>query len=537
MSQEYSSSNPFRRKGTPATATSPPLDLIPVVDSRVDEQTDAADSQSVDAPKKLAKKVRVQSPHPPSPSSLDTPSTIVGGDDSTYDRAPTPSQQDDDPFENALSDTSSEENDNKSLPAPPNPFAKTLETMEPSKRDTTTAKSSAAHTGRPSLDVEAFKRLLMTGNLGPGISTRPNAPQPHLHHALGDGGSSTDASSLSRNSIFEPVHDQHLDSPSTPHDISEAEDDRRGLDTMPSTDGRKKPLPPSSRHGKLIKVELRDDPTNSPTIPISSPLSSSRRSTGPAQARVSPSSSLVPSPSDLNKPLPPAPARTSHDSDRQSIFDLESAGKIPEPPSPPQSIRRKTPPPPPLTRRHSQRVPEPRTTRADVERLSSSVIEETRDQGTPGIYSTDTATGGASPRPDNTRAPPPPPSRRPASIRGLVNLSSSASSSSLPMSLPTSIPARGSSLREKPQSVVMDVGTNKRASLFPPPPPPPRNSDTSRRTSGENSRKSWDSTRKGSEASSILEEKYEKRPDIMADLTKLQQEIDALRAKGKKSVS
>jgi hypothetical protein len=73
--------------------------------------------------------------------------------------------------------------------------------------------------------------------------------------------------------------------------------------------------------------------------------------------------------------------------------------------------------------------------------------------------------------------------------------------------------------------------------MNPPPPPPPRNSDISRRTSGENSRKSWDSVRRGSEASSVQEERYEERPDILADLTKLQREIDALRARGDRSVS
>jgi hypothetical protein len=537
MSQEYASSNPFRRKGASSASASTALESPPTVDNRAFQQAEATTSQPADATRKPAKKVRVQSPHPPSPSSLDTPSTIVGDDDSIYNRVPTPGQQDDDPFDNALSDASSEESDDKPSQAPPNPFKKTLETMENSKREPTISKTNAATAGRASLDVEAFKRLLMTGNAGPGVSTLSTTPMPHLHHGLGDGGSSTDASSLSRHSIFEPVHEQHLDSPSTPHEISEPEDDRRGVDILSPADSRKKPLPPSSRHGKLIKIELRDDPSSMPTVPISNQQSSDRSSTGGAQSISSPSSSIMRTPTDLNKPLPPAPERTSHDSDRQSIFDLESAGKVPEPPSPPQSIRRKTPPPPPLTRRYSQRLPDARAVRADTERLATSVEEEAQNQGISNITTIDPTTSGGAPRSDSGRAPPPPPSRRPASIRGSIYQTSSTSSSSLPVLSPTVIPVRGSSLRERPQSVVIDAGTNKRASMNPPPPPPPRNSDTSRRTSGENSRKSWDSVRRGSQASSVQEDRYEERPDILADLTKLQREIDALRARGDRSVS
>jgi hypothetical protein len=73
--------------------------------------------------------------------------------------------------------------------------------------------------------------------------------------------------------------------------------------------------------------------------------------------------------------------------------------------------------------------------------------------------------------------------------------------------------------------------------MIPPPPPPPRLGDASRRTSGEHSRRSGESMRKGSETSSIQEERNEERPDILADLSKLQREIDALRAKGEKSVT
>jgi hypothetical protein len=553
MSQDYSSSNPFRRKGASSASSSVPLEPCPVIDNLAYQQTEAASPQSIHLPKKAAKKVRVQSPPPPSPSRFDSPSTIVEDDDST-DRPPTPIPRDDDPFGSTISDTSEEEGANKLLQAPPNPFQKTLETMEPSKRDAAISRTNVTNTGRASLDVDAFKRLLLTGNAAPGVSIVPSASLSHPHHTLGDGGSSTDASSLSRHSIFEPVQEPHLDSPSTPHETSEPEDDGRGPDLPSSANGRKKPLPPSSRHGKLIKIELRDEPSTATAAAVTKPQSQARDSAH-GQSFSSPSSAIS-SPTDLNKPLPPAPARASYDSDRESIFDREAVGKAPEPPSPPHSIRRKTPPAPPLTRRHSQRVADSRMARPDKERLSPSVEEETANQTPPTIQSTasiDPTTSETRPRSDSGRVPPPPPSRRPASIRGSMYQSSSASSSSLPVSSPTLLPARNSSSRDRPQSAVMDTSTNKRASMIPPPPPPPRLGDVSRRTSGEYSRRSGESVRKrsgesvrkrsgesvrkGSETNSIQEGRNEERPDILADLSKLQREIDALRAKGERSVT
>jgi hypothetical protein len=518
MSKDHSS-NPFRRKGASSPGLPTFLEPLPVADHRVYQQHEPAGTQSIELPPKSVKKVRVQSPPPQSPASLDSPSTIVDENDSIYNRAPTPIQRDDDPFESIVSDTSEEEGFRKPSQAPPNPFQKTLETMGYSTQEVTTSRTKVPPTGRASLDVEAFKRLLMTGSAGPGISTLPAASAAHLHHGLGDGGSSTEASSSSRHSIFEPVQEIHQESPGTPHEISESEDDRRGADIPSSFHGRKKPLPPSSRHGKLIRVELREDPSTTATVPI-------------ANHRLS----LVsrPSATDLNKPLPPAPARASHDSDRESIFDLESAGKVPEPPSPPYSIRRKTPPEPPLTRRHSQRLPDYRTRRADRERLAPSVEEEALNQRSESISSGDPQSSGVRSHPDSGRAPPPPPSRRPASIFGSIHQSPSPNMSSAPITSPTLLPTRASSSQERPSSVVMDATANKRASTLPPPPPPPRQGDSSRRTSGENSRKSGESASKGSERSSIQEEE---RPDILADLTKLQREIDALRARGDRNVS
>jgi hypothetical protein len=113
------------------------------------------------------------------------------------------------------------------------------------------------------------------------------------------------------------------------------------------------------------------------------------------------------------------------------------------------------------------------------------------------------------------------------------------------ISLPAPPPSRGSSRAGRPPSVLsMDLSSDKRASMAPPPPPPPprhgrristdaHSPGESRRTSGEHPRRSIESARRGSVSSSIREEEWLEsnvgRPDIMADLSALQREIDALR--------
>jgi hypothetical protein len=117
------------------------------------------------------------------------------------------------------------------------------------------------------------------------------------------------------------------------------------------------------------------------------------------------------------------------------------------------------------------------------------------------------------------------------------------------ISLPAPPPSRGSSRAGRPPSVLsMDLSSDKRASMAPPPPPPSRHGrrvstdahspGESRRTSGEHPRRSIESARRGSASSSIREEKWLEsnvgRPDIMADLSALQREIDALRTQSER---
>jgi hypothetical protein len=116
------------------------------------------------------------------------------------------------------------------------------------------------------------------------------------------------------------------------------------------------------------------------------------------------------------------------------------------------------------------------------------------------------------------------------------------------VSLPPPPPSRGTSGAGRPPSVLsMDLSNEKRVSMAPPPPPPrhgrrisidAQSPGQSRRTSGEHPRRSIESARRGSASSSIREEESlgsnVGRPDIMADLSALQREIDALRLQSEK---
>ncbi|KAL2063918.1 hypothetical protein VTL71DRAFT_4412 [Oculimacula yallundae] len=532
MSAAPQSSNPFRRK-TPTTlpsamSTRPSTNTYASSQYR-DQSQENGSLEQIAIPKKVTKKVRVQSPPPPSPSTPSIPdsASTVGEDSYTTDGRPPspPVPRAEDPFDSVTSDISEDEGSGIPSKAPANPFSRTLDTMEHPEREATMSNPAPniAQAGKPSLDVEAFSRLLMTGNAG--LATPPAQPAvpSHVAHALGDGGSSTDASSISRQSIFEAVQGPLPESPRTSHEISETEDDRRGLISEPSAATRKKPPPPSSRHGKLIKVELRDEGTSSALQSPPTPGSITSQHYFSSSPR---------SQTDLNKPLPPAPTRASHDSDRESVFDKESAGKTPEPPSPSSSIRKKNPPAPPLARRHSQMISDSKLTR-DPTRLSLKPEEET---------SRSYVEENRRPSADSIKAPPPPPSRRPGSIRGSSHAGLTSPST---VSLPPPPPARGSSRSfsgGKPPSILsLDLSSaSKRTPAMAPPPPPPRHSrrsmevqspTNSQRPSGEYLRQSSESARRGSQQEAPLEisEQPPNKHDILADLSKLQREIDALR--------
>ncbi|KFY07142.1 hypothetical protein V491_08554, partial [Pseudogymnoascus sp. VKM F-3775] len=191
-----------------------------------------APTKNIDKP---VKHVRVQSPPPSSPEDAieDKPHTALPQGDEGHALGH-------DPFESIASDESSDDNDEEIPPisgvrndgrAPMNPFSKTLATLEGTEGKKPASEAPPTGTAKAAMDVESFKRLLMTGNSG--IKASESLPTPPTQPAQGGptDGSSTEASSVSRHSIFENIQENLPESPRTSHEASDADDDRRRLQT------------------------------------------------------------------------------------------------------------------------------------------------------------------------------------------------------------------------------------------------------------------------------------------------------------------
>ncbi|KAK3319936.1 hypothetical protein B0T19DRAFT_275127 [Cercophora scortea] len=631
---------------------------------------------------KVVKKVRVQSPPPSSPESAGVPDRYppIGHDD---DDSTSSSGDDDDdvtsqdPFGNVLPiDPASEAAALDGLPQltshgpPPNPFQKTLKDMEVGP-GVSTQSPNTTPAARGTMDVDAFRRLLLTGQAGGlGISqpapSNPSVPpaqlSPHPTTPAADGASVTDASSISRQSIFDATYPVQ-DTPRTSHEASEPEpeSDQRGLLSNslpkippPPITARRKPPPPSSRHGKLIKLELGQAPNQAPTRDgIARPMSSSSLSSQMGQAvtspLVSPPAQPQSPPSDVNKPLPPAPSRFSPDGVAESIFDREAAGKVPEmeidldtvamppprPPTPPShshaasSTAATAPHPPKKPAPPPRRQPHGRSDSKLSTITSSSPAPQPEDPDPLRRSSMDSTRSHSSSLRINIHAPAPPPPRRsshmPRSANSFVSpssvsLSSIASgstaerspseapelspvaASSLPGELsksspgvttpgvgnplhgitstpesfyahshsaaalnhpklaPPPPPARNPSVRAKRPTSASSfdaasrrmVGKGKEAGassapIAPPPPPRLRRSSrgsldgpgAARRASGESVRVISEALAEepgsgAEEVTAVVESTAPVANDILADLDKLQREVDALRGQFEK---
>ncbi|KAI9837843.1 MAG: hypothetical protein M1819_006777 [Sarea resinae] len=460
------------------------------------------------------------------------------------------------------------------LGTPANPFENTLATLEQPRRGSSSAKekrmsAQVTSAGRPkqgpqraSLDVDAFKRLLLTGKPVQPVHGTPATPPTQINSQLGilgDNSSGTDTSSISRQSIFEPIAEAQADTPRTSHEISPSDDEQQRLLGEASADkGRKKPPIPKLRHGKPIKgnipqiVSFTDPAFDPPSFEQS--LSSNSRHTSSTGSRRSRS--------DLNKPLPPPPLSTSSTlaSEEGLAGDADEEGARL---SSPTSARRKRAPTPPLARRHSQlRNSKPPLSRSNSARLSPRPEEVASET------SSDTTIGR--PASMNKPPPPPPPSRRPGVDQSrslssvptvsIMAVSSHTTSRTLDSysglsKAPAPPPARTVSGSSTKRSTRASSVSSSSSMTVPPPVPPPRKrgsskgsidspsmlSSEARRFSGESRRSSHDQSRRGStflqpgeqdtpfSESPPTEESEEK--DVLADLSALQREVDALRGR------
>ncbi|CBX98100.1 predicted protein [Plenodomus lingam JN3] len=146
---------------------------------------------------------------------------------------------------------------------PANPFSRTLASLEPQTQETASADDGRTGTEkqttsnkRATLDVESFKNLLLTGKPTP----RPSAQSPQTSVAPNtlsapqlESGSSTDTSSISRQSLYESAQETHQETPRTSYEMPESEEDESMGLVSEVKKGKKKPPPaPKHRHGKLV---------------------------------------------------------------------------------------------------------------------------------------------------------------------------------------------------------------------------------------------------------------------------------------------
>ncbi|KAM0277069.1 hypothetical protein ACHAQH_006077 [Verticillium albo-atrum] len=523
------STNPFRKKSAAAAASDRPS--IPKATSSaafLQSITTSTDSDGTATPplkQKVVKRVRVQSP-PPSPGGMPNPPVVPGYSDDDHD--------DKDPFESRFP---ANPDNMGALPeaAPLVAANRGAETSFEDKSDQDVAHDLEAATtasapGKGALDVNAFQRLLLTGQSGAEATVPPTA-------------------SLQNDDTFSPApidrthetnHDDARPTPPTSH---------RGTLVPPGP--RKPPPPPSSRHGRSIKPQYLEEAS------LARPSSSSSSLSSPKPR----------SPSDVNKPLPPAP-RSRVTDETEDIFAREAAGKVPEheellhTPEPAPSSGRKPTPAPPPRRGHA---------RAESKQMPASNAAPLHDDEAQPRSSVDSQRS-RSESIRNRDVPAPPPPRRPVTVsRASSSLPSLASPTSpfsdaenTPFEAPRSLdvsaadqgpkispppppPARKASTR-RPQPRDPDAA-NKRAvsgekeNHIAPPPPPPRQRGSSKGSMdapGASQRTSLDSVRvftppahdhhnKGTIAEESGDGALKEGQSILADLDALQREVDALR--------
>jgi hypothetical protein len=371
------------------------------------------------------------------------------------------------------------------------------------------------------LDVDAFTRLLLTGDAGTQPETTTSSKgdfsnQPHF-----DSGLASDSSSMSaidtppgpRPSI-EPRLGAAVSTPSTSHETSTSEaDEMRSASQSRSISEEKKPKPPppKTRHGKLINPEGLPPARSAEALPSSS-LSHLQRS--PSETSISVSS-------EHRSSLPSPPLVKSSPTLSDDTGMMDEASPLKRAPS-----QLKKPPTPPLTRRHSQ--------------MKHSSKAPFRDH--PRRISLPPAGLGlqvAGPTSPGLKNPPRPPSRRHDKSLSVVQSEAFAQPKS-PLSRDPSTPwsfslsedsetgapsppLRIPSVKRTPPASVT-TGSN-----MPPPPPPPRRMRASSKSStGSAYAPSMQSDREDERGDETLPH-LSNASDILADLTRLQKEVDDLR--------
>ena len=434
---------------------------------------------------------------------------------------------------------------------PANPFRRTLASLGTENRPSPMNQGSEGRSmevgskaTRPHYDVEDFKKLLLTGEKG-GSEVNGAVPPPVSFQSVTyDSSSNTDASSISRHSIFEPVSGPVQETPRTSHESVLSDDERQRLVGGISTASEKnKPVTPRHRHGKLVKTNAPQTVSfEDPTISFPDSATTSMEPVDELMTEISSKADKPLSPLTSLPNTQPSPQDPVKSTDNE-IRNIYSASE--EPPSS-DTAQKRSPPPPPLSRRHSQ--------------LRAKYLASNPERSTPITEEAAAESGSISQMPPTagSKAPPPPPPRRAGLVRGHSSTSISTGASSTPISDQSSthdvstrsprprppVPVNRSpsvSLVKRPnQAESIPVS----APIAPPPPPPPphrrRGSSQSSYTPSQLSGHHAERIRSDSGASSIshlamttVSPSGEGKKDVMADLSALQREVDELRGKFK----
>ncbi|KAL2151307.1 hypothetical protein VTH82DRAFT_6405 [Thermothelomyces myriococcoides] len=552
--QSLSSNNPFRRKLVSSAPAAPPaavprfadFDESPGPTVGVEPDLPRADlfrhqlqslSGSAQPPPetsfrklKVVKKVRVQSP-PSSPSS--SPEGDSSAEDSGSISHNDESRDNGDPFERASSSTDSEdvsdgeEDDDDPQPlsahrTPPNPFEKTLKDLNAAESaESEQAVPDQTSKSRGVLDVDAFGRLLLTGQAGVAAPSQVTSPSDeHAKHPPGldnNGATARDSSSASRSPTSGSLQVAQ-DSPQPSRETSGhvGQNDRRGsgssvqsstlpnVQTTPPPHPKRKPPPPSSRHGKLINP----GPTG---VAVDS-----KQIAGGTQAPpvASPDRRVVTTTTGLTPTSPPSPHSTqrslssaSQESPVDEASEIQPGPNIvasPRPPTPPNASHAKVtgtqpskkPAPPPRRQPHGRSESKTTTTSNTVSTAQHDDSESTRRSSIDSTKSRSSSSVRV-----GMQAPAPPPPRRPShTSRGSISSSgvpppppTAPSEDGGPTVLlgapvvpspPTISDSPGSSGSSTPAPAVTAPGTTTTTSSssststtkpVPPPPPPARN--------------------------------------------------------------
>ena len=562
-----SGTNPFRRKDNPTASLSQPDAVIagsdaveragirfPPIDTGKEIVSYTASNQSmcsqfIDVPKSTkTKTVRIISPHysrsqddggisnisSPPPQGFDSPSPDPISPPSLGSSSPadpfsaqsdegTSADDDEDLRRNTIANTASvgahsyvslEAPLNLSRKAPALQFGADAATSE---HDDNSQGTSAQSASRPHYDVDAFKRLLLTGEKPEADKTVPG--KPPVGSQGGDGSSNTDtSSSVSRQPISEPHHSTFQESPRTSTDIGPLDDERQSLVRSAPKMSQNRPSAPPSRHGKLVKQ-------NVPQAASFDSLSSSPpEATSIKRYPTSPSSPRSPnSGAGLDKPLPPAPPSDSPTSAELVPDGAQSQkrdGHQNNPGQPGRLASKRIPPAVPAARRHGQG--RSRSSTNDSSR-SASISEDTSQNTQPSpSTSMSTIASKPPPLPQPRRAGTAPDSGESSptfSLGSAVDASDSTPFKTRPP-LPSSRTASTTSIKRLSR-IKTDSGL---CGGPPPPPPPPR-----RRESSLNQSSTPPSESAGEGSSTAIWRQAPGEKDLVADLATLQREVDELR--------